>query len=121
MLNNLNSNLNKSDKQLAFEKLQEKEINDYLITAIAKDIMGLSHEVNILCTVRSKYKRVFYLFHRLRDELEWLQVEENLDINIPRLDMIYNIGSRFFQTVILTLEDNKCQNNLNSFVYQVVY
>ena len=52
------------------------------------------------------------MFHRLCDEIEWLKVEENLDINVNRIDMINNIGSRFFQTVILTVKDNnKCQNN----------
>ena len=41
-------------KQLPFEKLLEKKINDYLITAIVKDIMDLSHQINILCTCKIK-------------------------------------------------------------------
>jgi hypothetical protein len=111
-------------KKLPFEKLQEKKIKDYLIIAIVKDIMGLSHQVNILCTVRSKWKRAPYMFYRLRDEIEWLEVEENLDTNIARLDMINYIGNRFFQTVILTVEDNNKRGYgvayvSGWFVYQV--
>ena len=49
------------------EKLYERKVKDYLMTAKAKDVFGLSFRLNILCEVRSRYLRSPYAIARIRD------------------------------------------------------